>query len=75
MCLAIPGRIVELLEKQKARVDVNGNMIEASIRLSPGAEVGDYVLLHAGFIMEIIDEKLALETIEQFKKLEAIKYG
>ena len=71
MCLAIPGRIVELMEKQKARVDVNGNMVETSIRLSPQAKVGDYVLLHAGFIIEIIDEKLARETIEQFKELEA----
>lgn len=70
MCLAIPGRIVKLLENKKALIDVNGNMVQASARLSPKAKVGDYVLLHAGFIMEIIDAKLAQETIAQFKELE-----
>lgn len=70
MCLAIPGKIVELLDNKMARIDINGNLVKASARLSPRAKAGDYVLLHAGFIMEIIDEQLARETIEQYKELE-----
>lgn len=69
MCLAVPGKIVELLDHKMVRIDINGNLVEASARLSPTAQVGDYALLHAGFIIEIIDEGLARETIEQYKEL------
>lgn len=69
MCLAVPGKIIQLLDNKMARIDISGNLVEASARLSPTARVGDYVLLHAGFIMEIIDEELARGTIEQYKEL------
>lgn len=71
MCLAIPGKIIALLDNKMAQIDINGNMVEASAKLCPKAKAGDYVLLHAGFIMEIIDEELARETIEQFRQLPA----
>ncbi|MEN6460564.1 MAG: HypC/HybG/HupF family hydrogenase formation chaperone [Syntrophomonas sp.] len=70
MCLAVPGRIVELIENNMARIDIAGNLVEASVRLAPQAKVGDYVLLHAGFVMEIIDETLAKETISTLRELE-----
>lgn len=70
MCLAVPGHIVELSKNDIAKVDINGNIIEASTRLAPQTKVGDYVLIHAGFIMEIIDADEARKTIDLFKQLE-----
>lgn len=69
MCLGVPGRVIELLERDMARVDVSGNIVEVSVRLVPDVKVGDYVLIHAGFAMEIIDEGLAVETMEALEEV------
>jgi len=73
MCLGVPGKIIELKENHRAIVDVNGNQMEISVRLTPEAQVGQYVLIHAGFAMEIIDEDAARETMQIL--LEVISYG
>lgn len=70
MCLGVPGKVMALLAGDMARVDVNGNLFEVSVKLTPQVKVGEYVLIHAGFAVEIIDEAWALETI---KVLEEIK--
>lgn len=70
MCLAVPGKVLRLLEQDKAAVDVNGNQVDISVRLIPEVKVGDYVLIHAGFAMEIIDEELAKETMHWLKELQ-----
>jgi hydrogenase expression/formation protein HypC len=65
MCLGIPGLIVEVVdaEQQLARVDVSGVRRTVNIALLDGeAGVGDWVLIHVGFAMSVIDEQLALET-------------
>ena len=60
MCLAIPGKIVEIdIDKQNAVIDYNGLLKTASIMLSPQAKVDDYVLVHAGFIIQILDPDYA----------------
>jgi hydrogenase expression/formation protein HypC len=64
MCLGVPGKVLELLEYNKATVDVNGNQVDISVRLTPEVEVGQFVLIHAGFAMEVIDENLAEETMQ-----------
>lgn len=64
MCIGVPGRIIELQENYRAIVDVNGNRMEISVRLTPEVEPGQYVLIHAGFAMEIIDEDAARETMQ-----------
>lgn len=69
MCLGVPAQVVELLENNAARVDVNGNQTEISIRLTPEVELGQYVLVHAGFAMEIIDESTARETMHYLEEL------
>ncbi|MBT3392965.1 MAG: HypC/HybG/HupF family hydrogenase formation chaperone [Elusimicrobiaceae bacterium] len=69
MCIAAPGKIKNIT-KDKAIVDFNGTKIEASNRLKPTAKVGDYVLVHAGFIIEIVDEKDALKTLACFEEIE-----
>ncbi len=68
MCLAIPGKIVRV-DNGIAAVDLAGTIRKVSLQLVPDAEVGDYVLVHAGFAIQVIDEDEAAETL---KLLEAI---
>jgi hydrogenase expression/formation protein HypC len=70
MCLGVPGKVVYLLENHTAAVDVNGNQVEISVRLTPEVKVNDYVLIHAGFAMEIIDDDIADETMYWLKELQ-----
>ena len=63
MCLAVPGRIVEI-SGRTARVDYGGGLErDAGLDLLPAAAVGDYVLVHAGYAISRLDEKEALETL------------
>ncbi len=64
MCLAIPAQIKELGENRLGVVDIMGVTREVSLDLTPAAKVGDYVLVHAGFAIEIVDEEFANETLE-----------
>lgn len=64
MCLGVPGKIIEIaMDGETAKVDVAGTKKNASLRLMANAEKGDYVILHAGFAIEKIDRKRALETL------------
>jgi len=65
MCLAIPGKIVEIvdMENQLAKVDVGGVRRNVNIGILDDVVVGDYVLIHVGFAMTKIDEKEAAETL------------
>jgi hydrogenase expression/formation protein HypC len=58
MCLAVPSKIVEINDSL-AKVDVDGVVREASIMLIEDAKVGDYVIVHAGFAINKLDEKAA----------------
>ena len=69
MCLAIPARIVELGENHMASVDIMGVSRTVSVDLCPEAVVGDFVLVHAGFALQIVDEQTANETIDLLKTL------
>ena len=69
MCLAIPGKITEIREDSLATVDILGVTREVALDLTPQAGLGDYVLVHAGFAIEIVDADYALETIELIKEL------
>ncbi|MEX0745244.1 MAG: HypC/HybG/HupF family hydrogenase formation chaperone [Phycisphaeraceae bacterium] len=67
MCLAIPGQIIEIVDDAAdiAKVDVSGVRRNISIALvrPEGAKVGDWVLVHVGFALSLIDEQQALETL------------
>jgi len=69
MCLGVPGKVIRIMENYVATVDVNGNQTDISIRLTPEVELGQYVLVHAGFAMEIIDEEAAQETMFLLEEL------
>jgi len=62
MCVAIPSRIVEI-DGMTATVEVGGSRIAARLDLVDGAEVGDYVLVHAGFAITLLDAEDARETL------------
>lgn len=64
MCLAIPAKITELNDGNLATVDILGVTREISVDLTPQAEVGSFVLVHAGFAIEVVDEQFAQETID-----------
>ena len=65
MCLAVPAKVVEIND-QLASVELNGVRRAASLMLLPEAAVGDYVLVHAGFAMQIVDHEEA-ERIEALR--------
>lgn len=68
MCLAIPGKILEITDNF-ALVDFDGITQNVIIALIRNPEVGKYVIVHAGYAIEQMDEKDALEAIEQWKEL------
>ncbi len=67
MCLAIPSKIVTI-ENQMATIDVDGVRRTASMILLEDAAVGDYVIVHAGFAIQKLDEEGALETLRLLKE-------
>lgn len=73
MCLGVPGKIVELMENNMARVDIDGNHVEINRMMTPDVSEGQYVMIHAGFAMEIIDEEYARETLKLLLELEKIR--
>jgi hydrogenase expression/formation protein HypC len=63
MCLAVPGKILSI-DGVAGVVNMSGVEVNVGLQLVPEAKVGDYVLLHAGFAIQIIEEDEALETAE-----------
>lgn len=74
MCLAIPSKITAI-EDSMARIDVDGVQRQASLLLLEDAEVGDYVIVHAGFAIKIVDEQAALETLALLREAAASAEG
>ena len=68
MCLAIPGKIVSI-DGNSAIVDFDGIKQEVIIALVLNPEVGKYVIIHAGYAIEQMDEKDAMEAIEMWKEI------
>lgn len=69
MCLAIPGRIIEILDNDEAVIDFMGVRKMASIALMEKIEVGDYVIVHAGFAINKLNREDALAAVECLKGL------
>ena len=67
MCLAIPAQVIELKDDGLATVDILGVTRDISLDLAPQAGVGDFVLVHAGFAIEVVDPEYAQETIDLVK--------
>ncbi len=69
MCLAVPGKIIEI-QDLLATVDINGVTRKISLMLLPETIVGQFVLVHAGFAIQTIDEEEVKKTLELFKEIE-----
>lgn len=73
MCLAVPGKIVEIYEKDgllMSRIDFGGVTREACLAYTPEAKVGDYAIIHVGFVLNLVDEAEAQETLAMLKEIE-----
>lgn len=69
MCLAVPLRI-ETIEGETALVELGGVRRQVSLVLTPEAQVGDYVIIHTGFALSVLDEEEAQETLALFRLME-----
>jgi len=68
MCLGVPMQVVRI-DGETALCEVDGVQREASLMMVEGVEVGDFVLIHAGFAIEKLDEKEAQETLALFRQI------
>ncbi|MFO8085902.1 MAG: HypC/HybG/HupF family hydrogenase formation chaperone [Desulfobacterales bacterium] len=71
MCLAIPSRIVKI-ENEMATIDVDGVQRQAGLLLLEDPQVGDWVIVHAGFAIHKIDEAVAKETLKLLREAASI---
>lgn len=73
MCLAVPGKVVELPDNddplRQARVSFGGVVKEVSLAYVPEARLGDYVTVHTGFALSVIDEHEANEVLAYLEQL------
>jgi hydrogenase expression/formation protein HypC len=72
MCLAVPGKIVEIYEKQgltMAKVDFSGVTREACIEHVPEAQIGDYAIIHVGFAISLLSEEEAQQSIDLLREI------
>jgi hydrogenase expression/formation protein HypC len=75
MCLGVPGKIIEIDQSvgvKMAKIDFGGVIREACIEAIPGAKIGDYTIIHAGFALNILSEKEALETLSLLQEISDI---
>jgi hydrogenase expression/formation protein HypC len=68
MCLAIPA-LIKSIDGQQALADIEGITREISLQLTPEAKVGDFVLLHTGYAIGVIDAEEAEETLKLLREM------
>jgi hydrogenase expression/formation protein HypC len=76
MCLAVPGKIIEIFERDglhMAKVDYGGIFRETCLDYVPEAKVGDYCVIHVGFAISLMNEEEALETLDMLKQISNIE--
>lgn len=73
MCLAVPGKVVELRQSGAGVVDYMGNRVEANFSLLPGIKAGDWVIVHAGFAISVLDRKEAKRTLAMFRDIDRLE--
>jgi len=74
MCLAVPGRVISVLEEddaglRRAVVDFAGVRREVSLAFTPEAKPGDYVMVHVGFALSVVDEAEAQKIFEYLREI------
>lgn len=72
MCLAVPGKIIEIYETgdpKMGKIDFGGAIREACLAYVPEAKVGDYTVIHVGFALNLLDEDEAQETLRLLRDI------
>jgi len=72
MCLAVPVAVKEIYPNGMARVELNGVERMVSVLMTPEARVGDYVLIHTGYAISVIDAEEARETLRLLEEMGAL---
>lgn len=77
MCLAVPGKILTIEGAESilrtGKVQFGGIVKEVHLAYLPEAKVGDYVIVHVGFAISIVDEKEATRVFEYLKEMDALR--
>jgi hydrogenase expression/formation protein HypC len=77
MCLAIPGRIVTLIDDgpltRRGRVDFSGIVREVNLAFVPEAAVGDYVIVHVGVALSVVDQREAERVFEYLREIDEVR--
>ena len=76
MCLAVPGKVIRMSGEalnRTGRVEFAGVSKEVSLAYVPEIQLNDYVIVHAGFAISILDQQEALQTLQAFAQLGAIE--
>jgi hydrogenase expression/formation protein HypC len=71
MCLAIPA-LIKSINGKEAEVEIGGISRRVSLWLTPEAKVGDYVLIHTGYAINVLDQEEALETLRLLEELSEV---
>jgi len=71
MCLAVPAKIVRLEDSGQGTVRYMGSEVRANFTLVPQARLGDWVIIHAGFAISVVDDREAREILKLFKEMAA----
>jgi len=71
MCLAVPVRITTIYEDQTARVTLNSVERTISLAMTPEAQLGDYVLVHTGYAISVLDPEEAQDTLQLLDEMAA----
>jgi len=76
MCLAVPGKLISVDDSpsllRTGKVNFGGILKEASLAYVPEAKVGDYVLVHVGFALSIVDEEEATQVFEYLRRMDEL---
>ncbi len=78
MCLAVPGKIIEVYEAEglkMGKVDFGGVVREACLEYVPQAGVGDYTVIHVGFAISLLSESEAQSTLEMLRRIAEVDEG
>ncbi len=71
MCLAVPMKLVEITGEGTGKVDSGGLKADVVLAMVPQAKIGDYLIIHAGFAIEVLDEEEANIRLDIFRELAA----
>ena len=68
MCVALPCKLIEI-EGNRGLAEIGGSRVKTRLDMLPDAQLGDHVLVHAGFAIQLLDEREARGTLELFREV------